>query len=142
MYTNRVQVFHGADGDAVVSGVADNFEFDFFPAGNAAFNQALTDRAVTRPFCTISIKVSSSSAIPPPVPPKSISRAYNQRITDFFTKLAKFASTVSTIVDSGIGWLIFFHGFFEQLAVFTTFDCRNLSTKKTYVVFFQNAFFF
>ena len=50
VYANGVNVFHGANGDAVICSVTDNFEFDFFPTSNAAFNQALTDGAVAQAF--------------------------------------------------------------------------------------------
>ena len=44
MDTDRIDVFHGADDDAVVRTVSHDFEFDFFPAGDAAFYEDLIDR--------------------------------------------------------------------------------------------------
>ena len=44
MDTDRIDIFHGADDDAVVRTVAHDFEFDFFPAGDAAFYEDLIDR--------------------------------------------------------------------------------------------------
>ena len=44
MDTDRIDIFHGADDDAVVRTVAHDFEFDFFPTGNAALYEDLINR--------------------------------------------------------------------------------------------------
>ena len=44
MNTDRIDIFHGTDDDAVIRTVSHDFEFDFFPAGNAAFYEDLIDR--------------------------------------------------------------------------------------------------
>ena len=38
-------MFHVADDDAVIGLIAHDFVFDFFPAGNGAFDKDLVDRA-------------------------------------------------------------------------------------------------
>ncbi len=58
MDADRVDIFHGADDDAVIRTVAHDFEFDFLPARNAAFYEDLIDRgkfdAAVRDFFAIS----------------------------------------------------------------------------------------
>lgn len=44
MDTHRVEVFDGANDDAVVFAVADNFHFVFFPAEQGLFNQEFVCR--------------------------------------------------------------------------------------------------
>ena len=45
MYSDRVQVFHAADDDAVVSSVTHDLELDLFPAGYGFFEKYLSDGA-------------------------------------------------------------------------------------------------
>ena len=45
MNTYRVDIFHVADDNAVISLIAHYFIFDFFPAGNGPFDEDLIDRA-------------------------------------------------------------------------------------------------
>ena len=50
MYADRVNIFHVADGNAVVISVAHDFIFDLFPSRNAAFDENLTDHGVVQAF--------------------------------------------------------------------------------------------
>ena len=43
---HRVEVLHGADGDAVVLGVPDDLDLDLLPAGQVLLDQHLPDAAV------------------------------------------------------------------------------------------------
>ena len=125
MHANGVQVFHGADGDAVVSSVADNLEFDFLPAGDAAFNQALADWAVAQAllhdidqlFFVFSNTAAGAA--------QSISRTNNQRIADF---LAEIASSLNGFNDGAFRNRLadFFHRLFKHFAVLATFDSADL----------------
>ena len=138
MYAYRVHVFHRANGDAVISSVANNLEFDFLPASNAAFNQTLTDGAVAKAllyniaqsFFILSNAAASTA--------QSISRTNNQRIADFATEIN--CSLDSLNNDAFRNRLVdFFHSLLKQLTVFATFNSGDLGAQKTYVVFFQNA---
>ena len=51
MNTDRVEVFHRADGDNVALCVTDNLELDFLPARNTLFNKYLCDRRKTQTVC-------------------------------------------------------------------------------------------
>ena len=125
VYANGVQVFHGADGDAVVSSVADNLEFDFLPAGDAAFNQALADRAVAQAllydidqlFFVFSDTAAGAA--------QSISRTNDQRIADFLTEIA---SSLNGFHDGAFRNRLadFFHRLFKHFAVLATFDSADL----------------
>ena len=138
MYAYRVHIFHRANGDAVISSVANNLEFDFLPASNAAFNQTLTDGAVAKAllynivqsFFILSNAAASTA--------QSISRTNNQRIADFATEIN--CSLDSLNNDAFRNRLVdFFHSLLKQLTVFATFNSGDLGAQKTYVVFFQNA---
>ena len=141
VYANGVQVFHGADGDAVISSVADYFVFDFFPAGDAAFNQALADGAVAQAllhdinqlFLVFSNTATGTA--------EGISRTDNQRIADF---LAEVASSLNGFYDGAFRnrLMDFLHSFLEHFAVFATFDCTDLSAQQTNIVLVQNALLF
>ena len=141
VYANGVQVFHGADSNAVISSVADYFVFDFLPAGDAAFNQALTDRAVAQALLhdvnQLFLVFSNAAA----GTAEGIRRTDNQRITDF---LAEVASSFNGFYDSAFRnrLMDFLHSFLEHFAVFTTFDSADLSAQQTNVVFAQNALLF
>ena len=50
MDAHRVQVFHAADGDAVVFRIPQHFIFNFLPAGHAALDERLADEAVGQSF--------------------------------------------------------------------------------------------
>ena len=138
---NGVNVFHGAYGNAVVSSVADYFEFDFFPASDATFNQALTDGAVAQAFLynvnqfVFVVSNTATSAA------QGVSGANDQRIADLTTE---FASSHDGFNDGTFRNRLvdFFHCFFEQFTVFATFNSGDLSAKKSYIVISENAFFF
>ena len=141
MYANGVNVFHGAYGNAVVSSVTNYFEFDFFPTSNAAFNQALTDGAVAQAFLydiNQFIFIVSNTATSTT---QGVSGANNQGIANLTTK---FASSHDGFNDDTFRNRLvnFFHCFFEQLTVFATFNSGDLSAKKFYIIFSENAFFF
>ena len=56
---HRVEVFHVADGDAVIGGVAHDLVLDFFPAAHALLDQHLVDRAGLQPAWPLSRSSSS-----------------------------------------------------------------------------------
>ena len=72
---------------------------------------------------------------------QGVSGANDQGIADLTTK---FASSHDGFNDGAFGDRLvdFFHSFFEQFAVFATFNSGDLSAKKFYVIVSENAFFF
>ena len=44
MNTDRIDILHAADRDAVIGGITHNFKFDFLVAFDALFHQDLMDR--------------------------------------------------------------------------------------------------
>ena len=140
MHANRVKVFHGANGNAVIVSVAQNFVFNFFPAGNTAFNQGLADKAVQKAlaynivqFLVVVGNAAAGAA-------QSICRAYDKRITNF---TRKFLSCVNGFNNRAFRNRLvdFFHRFLKQLAVFRTFNAFNLGTQKFNIIFAQNTLF-
>ena len=141
MHTYGVQVFHGADGDAVVNSVADNLKFDFLPASDGAFNQALADGAITQAllyninqFILIFSNTATGAA-------KSIGRTNNQRIANLTTEGA---GSHDGFYDGGFrdGLMDFFHRLLEHFAVFATFNGGDLGTQQAYLVLAQNTLLF
>ena len=127
MHAYGVQVFHGADGDAVVNSVADNLKFDFLPASDGAFNQALADGAVAQALLhninqliLIFGNTAASAA-------QGVSGAYNQRIANLTTEGA---CSHDGFYDGGFrdGLMDFFHRLLEHFAVFATFNGGDLGT--------------
>ena len=134
VHAYRIQVFHGADGDAVVGSIANNLELDFLPASNGAFNQALADGAVAQTLLhdiNQLVLVFGNTAAGAT---QGISRTHNQRIADFTTKGA---GSHDGFYDGRFrdGLMDFFHSLLEHFAVLTTFDSGDLSTQKAYLVF-------
>ena len=83
MNTNRIDILHIADRDAVACTVTDNFIFDFLPTGNTALYQNLMCTGQTQPvgqnilqFCLIMRNTAAAAA-------KCIGRAQHNRIADF-----------------------------------------------------------
>ena len=125
MHTYGVQVFHGADGDAVVNSVADNLKFDFLPASDGAFNQALADGAVAQALLhdiNQLILIFSNTATGAA---KSIGRTNNQRIANLTTEGA---GSHNGFYNSRFrnGLMDFFHRLLEHFAVFATFNGGDL----------------
>ena len=97
MDADRVDIFHGADDDAVIRAVAHDFEFDFFPARDAAFYEDLIDRgefdaAVCDFFHLIAVVCDAAAGAA-----QGVSRTDDDRVAD--------------PVSKGDGWFQFFENF-------------------------------
>ena len=141
VHTYGVQIFHGADGDAVVNSVADNLKFDFLPASDGAFNQALADGAITQALLyniNQLILIFSNTATGAA---KSIGRTNNQRIANLTTEGA---GSHNGFYNSRFrnGLMDFFHRFLEHFAVLATFNGGDLGAQQAYLVLAQNALLF
>ena len=81
MDAQRVEVFHTCYGEAVVVGVADYLEFDFFPTFQGFFHQDLLgerERTFSQFDKRFLVRTDTAAQTT-----QSISRAYHYRISDF-----------------------------------------------------------
>ncbi|MPM33851.1 hypothetical protein SDC9_80432 [bioreactor metagenome] len=140
MNTDRVEVFHVTDGNAVIISITDYFIFYFFPACNTAFNQCLADKAVFQAFVDDFIKFFFVACDAAASTTQSVGRSDDQWEADF---IGKFLSCADCLNDCAFRnrLIDFFHCFLEQFAVFRSFDTFNLSTKQFNIVFRENTFF-
>ena len=136
--SDGVEVFHVADGDAVVSAVADDFEFDFLPAGDAAFDQDLADQAVLQAFradiVQFLIIVGNTAARAA----QGIGRTDDERIADL---VGKFRGSRDRLHDGALrdGLMQFLHRLLEEFPVFSLHDAGDLRAQELHIVFFQDA---
>ncbi len=138
MDPHRVDVFHVADGDAVVFMVPDHFVFDFLPAGHGPFDQGLADQGVHQPFGGDVIQLVHVVGNAAPGAAQGIGRPYDQREPDL---LGEFLGGVHAFHNGalGNGLVEFFHGFLEQFPVFRLHDAGDLGAQELHIVFLQDA---
>ena len=138
--TNGVDVFHTADCDGTVCTVTHYFEFDFFIAFYALFNQYLMYRGQFQrifhdfnQFCFVVCEAAACAA-------QCECRTQNNGVTDF---VCSFNTFFYGVCDHGRdnGFADGFTHFLEQLTVFRSFDTVDGCTQQFYLTFFQNAFF-
>ena len=140
MYPHRVDVFHVADGDAVVLMVPHHFVFDFFPAGHGPFDQGLTDQGVHQPLGGDVIQLIHVVGDAATGTTQGIGRTHDQGEPHL---LGEFLSRIHTFHNGalGNGLMEFFHGFLEQFPVFRLHDAGDLGAQELDIVFLQDAFF-
>ena len=118
--------------------VADDFKFNFLPAGNGAFNEDLTNEAVLEPLradiVEFSIVVGNAAARTA----QCIGRTHNERIAD---AVGKFLCRGNAFHNRALrnGLMEFFHRFFEEFAVLSLHDARDLGPNELHIVFFEDA---
>ena len=140
MHADRIEVFHVADGNAVVVAVAHDLILDFFPPGNAALDQDLANHGVIEAldddfdeFFFIFRNAAAGAA-------HGIGRAHDDRIADFIGK----GDSGGNIFNNGAFWnrlAKLLHGLLEELTVLRAFDCFERRAKQFHMIFFQNALF-
>ena len=135
MYTNRIQVFHITNGDAVACTVTHYFVLDFFPSGDTSFYQNLAHTGKTQTifqdldqFRFVMSDTTAAST-------QRISRTKNNRITD---RIGKCNTVLYGCNHQGScnRFTDFFHGIFEFLTIFCFFNCLGSSTDQSYIMFF------
>ena len=140
MDADRVEVFHVADGDAVVMAIAHDFVLDFLPAGNAALDEDLANHRVRQAFDDdfdeffLVVRNTAAGAA------HRVGRTNDDRIADFIGK----SHRRRDIFDNRAfrDWLAeLLHRLFEELAVLGSFDGLERRAEEFDVVFFKNALF-
>ena len=136
MDAQRVEVFHTCYGEAVVVGVADYLEFDFFPTFQGFFHQDLLgerERTFSQFDKRFLVRTDTAAQTT-----QSISRAYHYRISDFAGSFQGIFHAFHSVA------LRSFHRNFIQLlhkevAVFRVHDSLYRSTQHTHAVFLQST---
>ena len=136
MHAHGVEVFHIADGDAVVVAVTHNFVFDFLPAGHTALNEHLTNQGVIQAlddnideFFLILGNAAARAA-------HGVSWAHDNRITN---AVGKFHSTGHIFHNGAFRDRLteFFHRFLKEFPVFGLLDGRQRRSQEFYAVFLE-----
>ena len=133
-----IDIFHGADDNAVVRPVAHDFKFDFFPSGHASFDQNLGNRREFQSarrnffhFVTVMRDAAARAA-------ERVRRANDDRVAD---AIRKFHGRFQFFENIRFRHRLrnFFHRFLEKFAVFRVLDGVERRTQKFHAVFFQDA---
>ena len=134
MHTHRIHVFDIADGDLFTVGIAHDFQFQLFPAGNALFDQHLTDQTGSQTarhniaqFFHIVNNTAAGTA-------HSVSGTQHHRVTEFGGDFFAFFNG-----GGGFGCsnrhADFFHRILEFDTVFTAFDRFKVNTDDFNIIF-------
>ena len=140
MDADRVNVFHIAHGDAVVVVVAHDLVLDFFPPGDAAFNEHLMDTAAAQAdrcdFAKLLLVVGKTAA----AAAERVSRAHDDRVADC---LCGCYAVFQFFRDCAAGHRLAdaHHGFLKKLPVFRHADGIGACADHFHMVFFQKAGF-
>ena len=140
MYANRVYVFHTANGDSVVIGVAHNLKFDLLITLYTLFYKNLMYgrelECVETDFHKFLFVISKTAACTA----QSECRTKNNRITDLCSSLLGFFYAISDFGGNGrfadrLAELL------EQFSIFGSFYAFAAGSKQFNVTFSKNAFF-
>ena len=138
MHAHRVDVFDEADGDHLVLGIADHFDFEFFPTEDGFFDEALvrhgefkTVRANGAEFFHVVAETAACTA-------HGVCRANDDRVADFSNDLFGFFHRVANAGARGVDAELL-HGFLEDFTVFAAFDSVEVHTDDLHAVLVQHA---
>ncbi len=134
MHTNRVHIFHIADCNAVSNMVTDNFTFNFFPTGNAAFYQYLMHTAALQTkrcnlFQLLFIRCNTTATAT-----QRISWTDNNWVTNTVGNLKtgfqifRYSTVCTRLMNT-------LHCFLEKLAVLCHADCIRTGANHLNIVF-------
>ena len=138
MHTHRVNVFDEADGNHLVLGVANHFDFEFFPTEDGFFDKALMRH---REFKTVGadgaefFHVVAETAT---CTTHGVCRANDNRVTDFGHDLFGFFHRVANARARSIDTELL-HGFLEDFTVFAAFNSVEIHTDDLHAVLVQHA---
>ena len=139
MDTNRVNVLHVADSDAVSCAVTHYLILDFFPACDTALYQNLSNTGKTKTILQDLTKlvfiVGNSAA----ASAKGVSRTKNNRIANGIGKCKTILHRGNNL-GSCNRLADFLHGIFEFLTILSFLNGLGCSTDQSYIMFFQEAF--
>ena len=137
--TNRVNVLHVADSDAVSCAVTHYLILDFFPACDTALYQNLSNTGKTKTILQDLTKlvfiVGNSAA----ASAKSVSRTKNNRIANGIGKCKTILHRGNNL-GSCNRLADFLHGILKFLTIFSFLNGLGCSTDQSYIMFFQEAF--
>ncbi len=138
VYAHRVDIFHVADGDAVIRMIPHHFVFDFLPAGHGPFNQGLADQGVHQTLGGDVIQLIHVVSDTAAGAAQGIGRTHDQGEAHLPGKLL---GCIHTLHDGALrnGLMQFLHGFLEQFPVFCLHNAGDLGAQELYVVFLQDA---
>ena len=141
MDTNRVDVFHVADCDAVSCTVTHYFVFNFFPSCDAAFYQNFSytgkSESVLEDLSQFIFVVGNTAA----ASAKGVSRTENDRITD---GSGKCDTIFYGCYDLGSCDRLanLFHGVLEFLTILSLLDGLGCGSDQTYIMLLEESLFF
>ena len=139
MYAYRIQVFHAADDDAVVSAVADHFVLDFLPSCYRFFQQDLSDSTVLHAFIAKHLQLFHVFCDTAACAAQCICRTNDHRKAFFLDEVvAFFHRRCDDAARDRLADLL--HQLLEFFPVFRLFDAFPVNAQKLCAVFFQNAF--
>ena len=139
MNTNRVNVLHVADCDAVSCAVTHYFIFNFFPSCDAALYQNFTytrkTETILQDFTEFIFIMGDTAA----ASTECVSRTENYRIADGICKCKTIFYCCNNLgcCDRLTDLL---HGIFKFLTVLCFLDGQSCGTDQSYIVFFQETF--
>ena len=141
MHTHRIQIFNGADDDAVVLMVAHHFQFKFFPAFNGLFNQDFRSRAVIKPplHYRIELFFAMRDAAASATQGKSRANHYGPTIQFFLGFMRLFQRmyrNASRHIEANS-----FHRFLEKFPVFRLVDDIGARSNHLYIITGKDALF-
>ena len=136
--TNRVNVLHIADCDAVSCTVSHYLILDFFPSGDTSFYKNLTYTGKTETILKDLTKLQLIVCDTAATSAKCVCRTENNRISD---SLGKLNTVFYSCNDLGCCNRLadLFHGVLEFLTVLSFTDRCCCSTDKAYIMLFQEA---
>ena len=140
VYTHRVEIFHVADGDAVVIAIPHNFVFDFLPAGHAALNEHLADHGIVQSLDNYFYKLFFILGNTASGAAHGVGRAHNDGVADFTGKV----HCAGYIFDNGAlrdGLTQGLHGLLELLPVLCLLNGLQGCPQKLHPVLIQHALF-
>ena len=140
MHTHRVNVLDEANGDNVIFCVTDDFQFEFFPAGDAFFDEHLANDAGLETAFTDGLEFINIVYDAAAGTAHGVSWTKNDRIVQFFGDLDGFINAVSDFAARHLDTELL-HLVFELDTVFAAFDGIDLDADNFYVEFIQNACF-
>ena len=135
---HRVQVFHIADGDAVVGAVADYFVLDFFPADEGTFQEYLGYGAGGKAGLGDGLELGVGVGDAAAAAAEGVGRADNQGQAHTGGDLAGFGHGVDGDVV-GFGFADFVEEGAEKIAIFGAADGFQRGAQQADVVAFQDA---
>ena len=138
MHAHRVEVFDGADDDAVVLLVAHHFDFDFLPAEHGLLNEHFAGHGSVEAGGTDLLEVFLVVGHAAAGTAKGEGGADDERESEFGGDAAHVVHAAGDLA-SGHGEADAFHGVAEQFAAFSLFDDFGIGADEFHAALFENA---